>query len=708
MADDRDPELGQPSCASIDKLTGSCDEALVELPPFPDLGLDMEAALEVISVSGSEGTPAKAENEVEQCENMLTQSDERQKHLSLNQARLVPSSWQTGDRPQSWPFPAGCQAGPRQAGGRWAHSEPEQFQAASWAWAPGGIEICGNESSSSSSGLRLTSPSSTVLGLRSKQVWPSGNPCCTTCQGLHPINAPCSCSRRCSSAQRWGDRFSARSRNHLDRCLGMSHGPPLKGGIAPDFWSAGQGVDALTDDGRPMTSDIADELRLGASRLFRDAERRAVLSAGLSGPYECQTFLCLICFENQSRETRLTLSACKVEGHGCCKECAGSFFKSRIEQARVFELFCPIGAADGGCGLGDIPSEPAAATREEVEEVLGEDQAALDKYTRFLQTKVDSQLRECPDCQCLNSPTLDPDERPLPEMVCSGCGAYFCYYHAAAHRDDSCEEYEVRLTAETKAISACFGTKDCPKCSRQTMKNGGCNHMTCQVCRCEWCWICAETLMVRGPHGEDAIYWHYSDENVESGCQQFAEAGAHPDTDAVRLRRRDRRPTELMRRVVMPVRLLSVSLLVTCVLLTLLLWLIFYSISFAVADTFLHIAQGVSRMAGGEPIQGMDQARTQKLVKPSLYFSAAIGTIMFLTPFMPLSLAWALLATVIWAFLWFASRTPFLRRLTTPTTRHHFRFLAFAPLRAVHQFGNATFARLAERAREAQPPVTAQ
>jgi hypothetical protein len=38
-----------------------------------------------------------------------------------------------------------------------------------------------------------------------------------------------------------------------------------------------------------------------------------------------------------------------------------------------------------------------------------------------------------------------------------------------------------------------------------------------------------------------------------------------------------------------------------------------------------------------------------------------------------------------------------------PVTRHHLTFLALAPLRAVHQFANATFARLAERAREGQP-----
>lgn len=534
--------------------------------------------------------------------------------------------------------------------------------------------------------------------MRSKQVVPI--PCCTVCHGTHASTAPCSCSRRCSSAQRWGDKYSARSRANAGmKKLGMD-GAPVKSGL--DFWTVGQGGE-LVEEARPMSRDIADELRLGASRLFRDAERRAVLSAGLTGPYECQTFLCLICFENQARESRLSLSCCRDESHGCCGECAASFFKSRIEQGRVFELFCPIGAADGGCGLSEESYEAAAATCEEVERVIGNDQPMLDRYRRFLQTKVDSALRECPDCQYLCSPILDSDERPLPEMTCVACGSHFCYYHAAAHRNDSCEEYEVRLTAETKTISEAFGTKDCPRCTWQTMKNGGCNHMTCQVCRCEWCWICGDMLTSRGPHGEDPIYWHYSDENIESGCQQFADAGAHPDANAVRLRRRDRKPTQLMRRIVMPVRFLSVALLVTCVLLTLLLWLMLYSCSYAVADTFLHIAQGVSRLAGGKPIQGMDQTRTQRLVKPTLYFSAAIGTILFLTPFIPMSFSWAIVATVIWIGLWIVSHSPLLRRFTTPVTRHHFRFLAFAPLRAVHQFGNAAFARLAERAREVQP-----
>ncbi|KAK3801671.1 hypothetical protein RRG08_033858 [Elysia crispata] len=35
-------------------------------------------------------------------------------------------------------------------------------------------------------------------------------------------------------------------------------------------------------------------------------------------------------------------------------------------------------------------------------------------------------------------------------------------------------------------------TKSCPNCRSKTERNGGCMHMVCSRCECEWCWICVK------------------------------------------------------------------------------------------------------------------------------------------------------------------------------------------------------------------------
>merc|ERR1719203_1450706 len=87
------------------------------------------------------------------------------------------------------------------------------------------------------------------------------------------------------------------------------------------------------------------------------------------------------------------------------------------------------------------------------------------------------------------------------------------------------------MQRETQEIAKTLGTKDRPGCTRQTEKNGGCNHMSCQQCGCEWCWICGKAII-----GE--VGWHYAANNPDSGCLQFSDAvGGHPPMEQVRARR---------------------------------------------------------------------------------------------------------------------------------------------------------------------------
>jgi len=228
------------------------------------------------------------------------------------------------------------------------------------------------------------------------------------------------------------------------------------------------------------------------------------------------------------------------------------------------------------------------------------------------------------------------------------------------------------------------------------MKGGGCNHMTCQVCRAEWCWICGEQLSQRGPHGEGPVYWHYSEENIESGCQQFAEAGAHPDAEEVRLRRRDRMPGPLIKRLSLPVGALSVALLALSAILALSLWLVLYFISCCLAGVLRLIARGTYVVRRAEPPETLGELGAQRVVKTTLYFAVTLGMVVFLVPFSILTLAWDLFAVVIWILLNIVGRLPLIRRCVPAPSRHHLRFLVSAPPRAVHRFGSTLLANLAD------------
>lgn len=246
----------------------------------------------------------------------------------------------------------------------------------------------------------------------------------------------------------------------------------------------------------------------------------------------------------------------------------------------------------------------------------------------------------------------------------------------------------MRLAAETKGISESFGTKDCPRCSRQTMKSGGCNHMTCQVCRADWCWICNQILTQRGPHGEGPVFWHYSEENVESGCQQFAEAGAHPDVDEVRHRRRDRTPGPFIKRVSIPIGIISVALLAFAALLAVTLWLILYFLCSCLTGLVRLIARGIYRLSRVEPPEALGEAGSQRVVKCTLYIAVSLGIVTFLVPFLAVWLVWDVIALVLWILLSILGRMPLLRRCLPQPTCHHLKFLLSAPWRAVHRFAS--------------------
>lgn len=67
------------------------------------------------------------------------------------------------------------------------------------------------------------------------------------------------------------------------------------------------------------------------------------------------------------------------------------------------------------------------------------------------------------------------------------------------HEEETCDAYQARLRDQEgeqkkqEAASQLYlesNSQVCPECGIHIQKNEGCDHMTCKLCRHQFCWIC--------------------------------------------------------------------------------------------------------------------------------------------------------------------------------------------------------------------------
>jgi hypothetical protein len=216
---------------------------------------------------------------------------------------------------------------------------------------------------------------------------------------------------------------------------------------------------------------------------------------------------CPICFVDITKDLEFSLN-CQ---HKFCKDCITSYLEEEIKNSRVKNIKCP------GIKCDQIFSEL------KIKEIVSEEYfQKFQKFQKREEIQSNKDLILCPikDCEgyakkqvTIDEPpaiALENDnpnellikkddialdvsqqsqEKPKIKYICneghSFCGRCMHIWHG----DSNCSEDQ-----EIKDFAANSGKiiKKCPKCKVWTEKDEGCNHMTCQVCRFEWCWLCEQ------------------------------------------------------------------------------------------------------------------------------------------------------------------------------------------------------------------------
>nr|XP_012620819.1 E3 ubiquitin-protein ligase RNF19B isoform X3 [Microcebus murinus] len=204
---------------------------------------------------------------------------------------------------------------------------------------------------------------------------------------------------------------------------------------------------------------------------------------------------CPLCLMRLPPERAPRLLSCP---HRSCRDCLRHYLRLEISESRV-PISCPE------CSERLNPHDIR---------LLLADPPLMHKYEEFMLRRY---LASDPDCRWCPAPdcgyaVIAYGCASCPKLTCEreGCQTEFCYHCKQIwHPNQTCDmarqQRAQTLRVRTKHTSGLsYGQesgpaddiKPCPRCSAYIIKmnDGSCNHMTCAVCGCEFCWLCMKEI----------------------------------------------------------------------------------------------------------------------------------------------------------------------------------------------------------------------
>jgi len=196
---------------------------------------------------------------------------------------------------------------------------------------------------------------------------------------------------------------------------------------------------------------------------------------------------CPICMEDDFQPSDMMQMPCK---HEFCTDCWMTFIETMMQDGPTcIHKTCPQVRCN------------EVVTEDEVSKIAPEFESQYRSFQLRSFVELNGTSRWCPGPGCERIACLSADSASLfftdstINATCDTCFTCFCLKcgeepHAPLVCKDLIKWHEKCRNESETANWILANTKPCPKCTSRIEKNQGCNHMTCQQCKHEFCWIC--------------------------------------------------------------------------------------------------------------------------------------------------------------------------------------------------------------------------
>ncbi|CAH0043816.1 unnamed protein product [Clonostachys solani] len=242
--------------------------------------------------------------------------------------------------------------------------------------------------------------------------------------------------------------------------------------------------------------------QLGGDKAALDEESRCIIIRGSDSDFAKAKFIVAskqkqISGEHRGKDTECSICLCEADepihtscNHIYCGQCFIDMCQAQASGPAQFCITCNgnLGQCDHIFELAEIRNLLLSETFEDILEA---------SFRSFVQRHPD-QLRYCPtlDCSQIYRVASKTGKQPA-TFTCDKCLASICAACHTSHPGVTCAQHQGDSSGDLQALNKVkkeLGIQDCPRCETSMEKTEGCNHMTCQGCKCHICWVCLATF----------------------------------------------------------------------------------------------------------------------------------------------------------------------------------------------------------------------